>query len=647
MKKTVRNFAVALMLLLSFQFTFAQSPNLIGYQAVIRDAQSNLVTTHAVGMRVSILQTTSTGNAVYVETQTPTTNANGLVTIQIGAGTTVTGVFATIDWSAGPYFIKTETDPTGGTTYSITASQQLLSVPYALYAATSGNPTPGPTGPQGIQGIQGLQGITGSTGPQGIQGLQGTTGAQGIQGVTGAQGPSGVCSVNCLECHDHNPATNGGTSMASQLAQNQSDFVHSEHSAGTVYLSEGFTAGCAPCHASDGFLDVVNNNTTPNYTLASGKYTFNYNASAAASTNLPHTPGNIGCFTCHKGAASDSLHLVTTDSVPAVMYASIGANSKPSIYYNDPQGDPTGTGNKLGLGSSNLCMKCHEPRALATSTATGTAIDSGKSVNYAQLAANPSTLFYDSSSTATTNCWVPSSRQLNHHGTIGVVYAGKGAVEFAGTIQYPNANNGYSTHNTTATCATCHMATPTCGSNGVITGGHTFWAAYVDSTTTPYTVTRNFKGCNNTSCHTGAGLTATTTMYLNRKAKTLGYLDSIANHFNRLIGGTKVDFFLRQPFISKNTWATVTDRGYDGEINIYSTTNFGGTIRNPSTSGMSATQIAYNKTLPKFPKLTNLQYGAIINFQIWVQEFSLGIHNPMYTDAVLGNTLAALTAAGL
>ena len=113
---------------------FAQSPNQMSYQAVIRNNSNVLVTSSAVGMRISILQTTPSGTAVYVETQTPTTNANGLVSIEIGGGTVVSGNFANINWANGPYFVKTETDPTGGTSYSITGTSQLLSVPYALYA---------------------------------------------------------------------------------------------------------------------------------------------------------------------------------------------------------------------------------------------------------------------------------------------------------------------------------------------------------------------------------------------------------------------------------------------------------------------------------------------------------------------------------
>ena len=143
---------------------FAQAPNKISYQAVIRNSSNTLVTNQTVGMRISILQTTVSGTAVYAETQTPITNANGLVSIEIGGGTVVSGTFASIDWANGPYFIKTETDPTGGTNYTITGTSQLLSVPYALYAANAGNSTPGPQGPIGPTGATGPQGTAGTGG---------------------------------------------------------------------------------------------------------------------------------------------------------------------------------------------------------------------------------------------------------------------------------------------------------------------------------------------------------------------------------------------------------------------------------------------------------------------------------------------------
>ncbi len=164
------------------QQLYAQ-PQKMSYQAVIRDGNNTLISNSVVGMRLSILQGSASGTAVYVETHSPSTNTNGLITLEIGAGTVTSGDFTTIDWSNGPYFIKAETDPSGGTNYSISGTSQLLSVPYALYAETSG--TPGPTGPQGPAGPQGPTGPTGSTGPQGPVGATGPQGPQGLQGPAG------------------------------------------------------------------------------------------------------------------------------------------------------------------------------------------------------------------------------------------------------------------------------------------------------------------------------------------------------------------------------------------------------------------------------------------------------------------------------
>ena len=118
-------------------FSFAQTPQLMGYQAIIRNNNNQLVVNNSVGLQVSILQGSATGSAVFVERHFPRTNTNGLISINIGAGTTVSGVFGSISWVNGPYFIKTETDLNGGSNYSISGISQLLSVPYALNAKSA------------------------------------------------------------------------------------------------------------------------------------------------------------------------------------------------------------------------------------------------------------------------------------------------------------------------------------------------------------------------------------------------------------------------------------------------------------------------------------------------------------------------------
>jgi len=135
----MKNLFTSLSILFFTSNIFAQSPQKMSYQAVIRNSSNNLVVNTTVGMRISILRDSVNGTPVYVETQTKVTNANGLVSIEIGGGTIVSGLFSSINWATGKYFVKTETDIAGGTNYTITGTQQLLSVPYALYAEKANN----------------------------------------------------------------------------------------------------------------------------------------------------------------------------------------------------------------------------------------------------------------------------------------------------------------------------------------------------------------------------------------------------------------------------------------------------------------------------------------------------------------------------
>ena len=187
MKKLILSIVAIATLSLS---SFGQAPEGFKYQAVVRDAGNTILNNQAVGMRMTIQQGSIGGTTVYQETFAPTTNGYGLVNLEIGNGTVVSGTFATIDWAAGPYFMETAVDVTGGTSYVVMGTSQLMSVPYALYAKTSGNGQ-GPVGPQGPAGNDGAVGATGPIGPQGIQGIPGNDGAVGATGVQGPQGATG------------------------------------------------------------------------------------------------------------------------------------------------------------------------------------------------------------------------------------------------------------------------------------------------------------------------------------------------------------------------------------------------------------------------------------------------------------------------
>ncbi|MDB9883967.1 DUF1566 domain-containing protein [Cyclobacteriaceae bacterium] len=137
----MNRFYLLLTAILLTNVVWAQAPEKMSYQAVIRGTDNILYTNQDVSMQIGILQGSASGDLLYLENHTPTTNKNGLISIEIGAGSLVSGSFTDIDWSKGPYFILTMTDPTGGTNYSITGTSQLLSVPYALHAQTAENIT--------------------------------------------------------------------------------------------------------------------------------------------------------------------------------------------------------------------------------------------------------------------------------------------------------------------------------------------------------------------------------------------------------------------------------------------------------------------------------------------------------------------------
>jgi hypothetical protein len=133
------NKIILIVALLITSLVIAQSPEKMSYQAIVRNADGGLVSNKPIGIQISILQGTASGTAAYIETHSPTTNINGLITLEIGNGSKTTGNFSEIDWGAQTYFVKTETDLTGGSNYTISGTSQLLSVPYALHAKKADN----------------------------------------------------------------------------------------------------------------------------------------------------------------------------------------------------------------------------------------------------------------------------------------------------------------------------------------------------------------------------------------------------------------------------------------------------------------------------------------------------------------------------
>ncbi|HLP53327.1 MAG TPA: hypothetical protein VK154_20705 [Chitinophagales bacterium] len=177
----------------------AQAPALLNYQAVVRNTQGIPVANTTVSFLFKIHSGSINGAVVFTENDTAVTNQFGLATLQIGNNASL----ANVSWGSGSQYLQVEVDVAGGTNFTDMGNTQLLSVPYALYAQTSGNAgatgpsgANGATGPTGADGLQGITGATGATGPSGANGATGPTGADGLQGITGATGATGPSGAN-------------------------------------------------------------------------------------------------------------------------------------------------------------------------------------------------------------------------------------------------------------------------------------------------------------------------------------------------------------------------------------------------------------------------------------------------------------------
>jgi hypothetical protein len=125
---------VLLSLCLIHFITQAQAPQGIPYQSVIRNGSGALMINQAIHIRFSIHDSTMLGTIVYQESHTTTTSNLGMIALLIGQGTPVIGSFSAINWGSGAKFMQVELDASGGNNYTDLGTQQMMSVPYSLYA---------------------------------------------------------------------------------------------------------------------------------------------------------------------------------------------------------------------------------------------------------------------------------------------------------------------------------------------------------------------------------------------------------------------------------------------------------------------------------------------------------------------------------
>ncbi len=421
------------------------------------------------------------------------------------------------------------------------------------------------------------------------EGPIGPEGAAGKDGVNGKDGKD--ANETCIMCH--NP-------KSVEIVTTQYEL--SKHKHGETAFDQAGNTTCAPCHASEGFKHVIKNNTPATFTLntSTNRYVNNYITTSSTAF------GDIVCSTCHSSihatyTSADLPALTTTSAVPLTMW---GGTKTVNIAADG--------------GSSNLCIRCHQPRPQ-------TNLQTGNFQNYAAVAANPKGIAYDANNnTSTSNIIRPSYRMHIHYGSVGAIYAGVGGVEFAGSLPYTS-----SAHPNVASCKDCHMGTVVGRA-----GGHTF------------TAKGNLTTCNASGCHQTPVTSTTPNLWVNPRNEIKGLLDALAAKL--VVDGVEI---LTRDKDATNLWVGLTKNNYDGYLNVYDpslnnpalgTDNVTGPFQNPSPSAAwTAEQRAFNLTLPKL-SLTNAQYGAILNFQLCLREYSLGIHNYAYAKALLTNSIAVL-----
>ncbi|MBK8490381.1 MAG: tail fiber domain-containing protein [Saprospirales bacterium] len=174
--KNSKHFILFTLLFTAMGLWAQQVPMGFNYQAAARNGDGDPLVNILVGVRISLIESNPSGTVLYIERHVATTSDMGTFNLVIGQGASDFGDFSTIAWGDENIFVKVELDPNGGTNFIPMGTQQLLSVPYALFAADGA----GSPGPQGTQGPQGPQGPQGEQGPEGPQGLQGPAGA-GVQ----------------------------------------------------------------------------------------------------------------------------------------------------------------------------------------------------------------------------------------------------------------------------------------------------------------------------------------------------------------------------------------------------------------------------------------------------------------------------------
>jgi Chaperone of endosialidase len=500
-----------LMLLLAtiFQFSlWAQTPQKFSYQAVVKNASNNLVTNHAVGLKLSILNASST--VVYAETQTPVTNANGLISVEVGSGTVETGTMAGIDWSTSTYSLKSEIDPTGGTSYSITGTSSLLSVPYALHAKTVDNAFSGSytdlTNKPTLATVAGTGSYTDLTNKPSIPSgtVTSVTGTSPISVATGTSTPAislgtvpvanGGTGATNLTGYVKGAGTSTLTAAATIPAADISGNItgNATNVSGTVAVSNGGT-GTTTAPTQYGVIYASSTSAYASTTAGTSGYLLQSNGTSAPSwlPTVPVTNGGTGATTLTGVLKGNDTSAIT------VMTGTTGYNT----YWSDANtlsSEQYLASSRGGLGASMTAGAAYAIPYATSTTAYGT------------LAGNITTTkkFLTQTGNGTVSAapaW-GTIASTDISGTMAVANGGTGATTLTGYVK-----------GTGTTAMTASATIPAADISGNITG---------NATNVSGTVAVSNGGTGTTTAPTQYGLiyASTTSAYASTAAGTSGYL---------------------------------------------------------------------------------------------------------------------------
>jgi len=410
----------------------------------------------------------------------------------------------------------------------------------------------------------GLVACEGPAGPAGKDGASGTKGADGKDaGFVYFEGFK--ADLKCATCHS------ADTDTAFRVITKKTQYETSGHKELGNY--DRNTTTCAGCHTNEGFLERHASG------FANETFTINAASGPIVKQSYPNS-SPVACFTCHAPHKRGDFTIRDSGSVKIFTLVA---------------GQTTKTWNSTT--SSNLCVKCHQPRM----------------TSHFLIPGSTSTSFQpDPTNTGATDTAKIYTTRWNNHvsGEQSQSLLGFGGFEFAGYA--PGFPSSYHTTAVTAKtigCETCHMATPI-GNKG---GGHTFKVGYIPEGST--TLSYNLAGCNTTGCHTGV-TSSNATYWVNPRAEIKAKLSQLG----KMLADTNVTKKYSLPKSGKAVaWVSMSVSGTD-----------------TTWSGANASSSSPLVIVPA------ARSGALWNLQFVQSEYSKGIHNLKYSRALLDASIAEM-----